>query len=286
MKKLILIGVLCLSLTAVGFSMGFSIKATGGLSLLLGGDYNTIVADQNALAHTMAGTTVDSEFSKLGMGLDFGGEFIFLFTDSMGIGLGAGYITASKESTLGLHDGPFIWNRTYTPSVSAIPITLNFHYFLPLGSGLRLHFFAGPGLYITSVKFDFNTTIPTWLTNFTESFTPDGKLVFGFQGGLGIEIGLSRNIALLLDTAGRYVNISGLTGPWEITGTFFGLPIPPGTTGTGTFYYAEALDTGGIYYAYPTVSTTMPSGAGIRNAREASISLSGIQFQTGIRISF
>jgi hypothetical protein len=285
MKKLFFIGVLCLSLATAGFSMGFSIKATGGLSLLMGGDYNTIVADQNALAHTLTGSTVDTEFSKLGMGLDFGGEFILLFTDSMGIGLGAGYITASKESTLGLHDGAFSWSRTYTPSVSAIPFTLNFHFFLPLGSSLRLHFFAGPGLYLTTVKFDDNTTIPTWLTNYTQSFTPDSKLVFGFQGGLGIEIGLSRNIALLLDTAGRYVNISGLTGPWELTGTFLSLPIPPGTTGTGTFYYAEAQD-GGVYYAYQTVRTTVPSGPTIRNAREGSFSLSGIQFQTGIRISF
>ncbi len=38
MKRLFLMGVLCLSLTGLGFSMGFSVKATGGLSLLFGGD--------------------------------------------------------------------------------------------------------------------------------------------------------------------------------------------------------------------------------------------------------
>jgi len=283
MKKLILIGVLCLSLTAVGFSMGFSIKATGGLSLLFGGDYNKIVADQNAYAATLPGITVASEYSKLGMGFDFGAEFILQFTDSMGIGLGAGYITASNESTLQITSGVVSLTQTYTPSVSAIPLTLNFHFFLPLGSTLRLHFFAGPGLYITTVKFDATYVLSALAINLTQKFTPDTKLVFGFQGGLGIEFGLSRNIALLLDMAGRYVSVSGLTGPMDTAGTVFGIPVH--TTETGTFYYAEA-NSGGTYYAYQIVDDTMPSGASIRNAREGSFSLSGIQFQTGIRISF
>ncbi len=191
MKKLFLIGVLCLSLATAGFSMGFSIKATGGLSLLMGGDYNTAVADQNAYAHTLTGATVDSEFSKLGMGLDFGGEFILLFTDSMGIGLGAGYITASDDSTLQMHSGAIIVSDRFAPSVSAIPFTLNFHYFLPLGSSMRLHFFGGPGLYLTTVKFDYTGIFNLLGINLTTNFTPDTKLVFGFQGGLLQDQGLS-----------------------------------------------------------------------------------------------
>jgi hypothetical protein len=283
MKKLILIGVLCLSLTVAGFSMGFSIKATGGLSLLFGGDYNTVVTDQNAYAATVAGVTVDSEFSKLGMGLDFGLEFILQFSDSMGIGLGAGYITASKESTQALHMGVLTASQTWAPSVSAIPLTLNFHYFLPLGSSLRLHFFAGPGLYITTVKLDETTLFPALAVNVTTAFTPDTKLVFGFQGGFGMEFGLSRNLALLLDVAGRYCSVSNITGAWATDGTVLGFPVH--TTGTGTFYYAE-YQTAGTYYADWSVNTVLPSGAGVRNAREGSFSLTGIQFQTGIRISF
>lgn len=286
MKKLFLIGVLCLSITAVGFSMGFSIKATGGLSMLFGGDYNAAVQGQNDFYHSLPAVIVNSELSKLSLGIDFGAEFILQFTDSMGVGLGLGYITASNDSTLAAHYGVIGVSGNYKPSVSVVPFTLNFHYFLPLGSSLKLHFFGGPGLYLASIKYD-STVIFTVgaieLAKAVQTFTPDNKLAFGFQGGFGVEFGLSRNIALLLDVAGRYCSISNITGDWVTDGTVLWFHIH--STGTGTFYYAEYL-TSGTYYADMTIAGTPPSGAGIRNARAGSISLSGIQFQTGIRISF
>lgn len=72
--------------------------------------------------------------------------------------------------------------------------------------------------------------------------------------------------------------------PWTLDGTVFGIHVHQ--TGTGTFYYAEYLESDGKYYAYYDVNDHLPSGTGIRNAREGSISLSGIQFQTGIRFRF
>ena len=286
MKKLFLIGILCLSLTAAGFSMGFSIKATGGLSLLFGGDYNAAVQGLNDYYNAITGVTVNSERSKLSLGLDFGAEFILQFTDSMGVGLGLGYITASNDSSLAAHYGVFGVSGNYKPSVSVVPFTLNFHYFLPLGSSLRLHFFGGPGLYLASIKYD-STVIFTIgaieLAKAVQTFTPDNKLAFGFQGGLGVEFGLSRNIALLLDVAGRYLSISSISGPGTLDG-HEGL-IPFHIVGTGTLYYYERVASG-TYYGDLTVSDTVPSGGGLRNVREASISLSGVQFQTGVRISF
>jgi opacity protein-like surface antigen len=286
MKKLVLIGVLCLSLTAVGFSMGFSIKATGGLSMLFGGDYNSAVQGQNDYYNALTGVTVNSELSKLSLGIDFGAEFILQFTDSMGIGLGVGYITASNESTLQVHEGALSLSQTYAPSVSVVPFTLNFHYFLPLGSSLRLHFFGGPGLYLASIKYDSTLSLTLGaieLGKAAQAYTPDSKLTFGFQGGLGIEFGLSRNIALLLDVAGRYLSISSISGSWIMDG-HEGI-IPVHITGTGTLYYYE-VKAGGNYYGDLTISDTVPSNPNYRNVRAASISLSGIQFQTGLRISF
>jgi opacity protein-like surface antigen len=286
MKKLFLIGVLCLSLTAAGFSMGFSIKATGGLSLLFGGDYNAAVQGQNDYYNAIPSIIINSERSKLSLGLDFGAEFILQFTDSMGVGLGLGYITASNDSTLAAHYGPIGISGNYKPSVSVVPFTLNFHYFLPLGSSLRLHFFGGPGLYLASIKYDSTVIITMGAiegAKGVQTFTPDNKLAFGFQGGFGIEFGLSRNIALLLDVAGRYLSISNISGPGTLDG-HEGI-IPFHIVGTGTLYYYE-YTVGGNYYGTLTISDTVPSGVNIRNVREASISLSGIQFQTGIRIRF
>jgi opacity protein-like surface antigen len=287
MKKLFLIGVLCLSLTAAAFSMGFSIKATGGLSLLFGGDYNSAVQGQNDIYNNVAGVTENSELSKLSLGLDFGAEFILQFTPSMGVGIGAGYLHASNDSTLKVTGGAVSLSEQFVPNVSAIPFTLNFHYFLPLGSRMKLHFFAGPGLYvITSPEFKAATTETMGaieLAKLTTTFTPDTKVVFGFQGGAGIEFDMSPNFGLLFDMAGRYLSVSNITGSW-ITEGHVGL-IPISISKTGTLYYYEA-QISGSYYGALVSSDTLPSGVNIRNAREASISLSGIQFQLGIIFHF
>jgi hypothetical protein len=82
---------------------------------------------------------------------------ILQFADNLGVRLGTGYISASNDSTLAAHYGPIGISEQYVPTVSAVPVTLSFHYFLPLGSSLKLHFFAGPGLYFSSVKLEANT---------------------------------------------------------------------------------------------------------------------------------
>ena len=281
MKKALLGVLLCLSMAVFAFSGGFSIKVNGGANFLMGGDYNTIVEDTNAYWHS-TGVTIGGALDKLSMGWNFGAEFIYNITDQMGVGLGVGYITASNESTMTATSGPLQLTNTWTPSVSAIPITLNFHYFLPVSDMMNVHFTVGPGLYISTFKWDIydalGTTADPDILNETALYRPDGVLGFGFQGGLGIEFAVSSNISLCLDVLGRMASLSGFSGPWTLTGSIAGFPFSD--SGTGTFYYYES---GG--YANYSVSDTMPSGGGVSNAREASVSLSGVVAQFGIKIN-
>ena len=278
MKKALLGVLLCLSLAVFAFSGGFSIKVNGGANFLMGGDYNAAVEDANAEWQASA-WTVGTELETLNMGWNFGAEFIYNITDQMGLGLGVGYLMASNESTINLSLTPFTQSYTFTPSASIIPITLNFHYFMPVGETMNIHFTAGPGLYISSFSFEDRWQVPLLLTDLTETFEPDGVMGFGFQGGLGIEFALSPSISLCLDVLGRMANISGLTGGATLAGTIFGIPGSVSATGLTLYYYEE----GG--YSNITISDTLPSGGGISNAREASISLSGVAAQFGIKIN-
>jgi len=282
MKKAVLGVILCLSLAVFGFSGGFSIKLNGGANFLMGGDYNKIVEDANAYWHSVSGLTFSSDLSKLSMGWNFGAEFIYSITDQMGIGLGVGYITASNESTLDMQTAVVYQSYAYTPSLSVIPITLNFHYFMPVSDMMNVHFSAGPGLYISSFSFADHMIIgilpSTDALNLTIDYQPDGILAFGFQGGLGIEFAISPNISLCLDVLGRVASLSGFSGDWTRTGTLLGNPVSD--SGTGTFYYYESEGYSSFY-----ISATMPSGSGITNAREASISLSGVCAMLGIKIN-
>jgi hypothetical protein len=282
MKKLVLTGILCLSLAGGALAVDFSIRATGGMNLLFGGDYNAGVQGQNDFYNDVPGVVINSEFSKLSTGLDFGAEFVVHFTDSIGVGLGTGYISASNDSTLAAHYAILGISQQYMPTVSAVPLTLSFHYFLPLGSNLRLHFFAGPGLYFASLKFDL-ILIGTLggLEAVAENiqFRPDGKVAFGVQGGLGLELGLGSRLALILDVGGRYLSLSNFSGPVTVTGHDGLIPIHIDTT--ATLYYLEEVAAGNVY-GNLTVDNTMPFGS---NVRAASISLSGFRFLAGVRVN-
>jgi len=278
MKKALLGVLLCLSLAVFAFSGGFSIKVNGGANFLMGGDYNAAVEDSNAFWQASA-WTVGTELKTLNMGWNFGAEFIYNITEEMGLGLGVGYLTASNDSTLTASYSILSASYNWKPSVSAIPITLNFHYFMPIGETMNFHFFAGPGLYISTFNLDMHITCTLLDTNYDDNFESDSKLVFGFQGGVGIEFAVSPNISLCVDVLGRYANLSGLSGSHSLSGTLLGL------TGSGTFtnhhfYYFEF---GGV--ALPWVMDVAPSGGGITNAREASVSLSGVGAQVGLKIN-
>jgi hypothetical protein len=281
MKKLVLTGILCFSLALGGLAMDLSVKVTGGMNLLFGGDYNAGIEGENGVYATIPGVVFNSEFSKLSTGLDFGAEAILHFGDNLGLGLGTGYISASNDSTLAVHYGTIGFSTQRQPSISVIPVVLSLHYFMPLGSSLKLHFFGGPGLYFASVKLDSQSSLTIGAVEAigaTLAFTPDGKVAFGLQGGVGLELGLGSKIALVLDVGGRYLSLSNIHGRAVIDGHEG--PISAHYETTATLYYHEVSASGNTY-GQLTVDDVMPMGG---NPRAATISLSGLRFQTGIRI--
>ena len=282
MKKTLVVLCLCCVLASYGFGSGFSLKLSGGLNYLMGGDYNEIIQGLNDWYHNATSASISNDFKKLKLGWNAGAELIVNFTDSLGLGLGVGYISASNKTTLTASVGAISQVDTYRPSISAVPITLNFHYFLPVGPRMNIHFFAGPGLYLGSVKLDNELIVQALATDYTASLKPDSSTAFGVQGGLGLEIGLSSNIFLVLDVQGRFAKFTELKGPFTVSGTAYGLPI--NISGTGTIWYKEKL-AGGTYYASWDVDAAQPTGTDLRNVHAASFSLSGISAQLGFRIA-
>lgn len=280
MKKALLGVVLCLSLAVFGFSTGFSIKINGGANFLMGGDYNKIITDANAHPNILGfPATGSGELKNLNMGWNFGAEFTMNFTDEMGLGLGVGYITASNDSTLTATIGALSASWNYKPSVSVIPITLNFHYSLPISESFKVNFSVGPGLYISTFKFDAHIVSALLWTNYTDTFTPDSVLAFGFQGGLGLEIAVSPSISLCVDVLGRMANITGPSGPHTLAGMILGLSGSITSTNDKFYYYEQ----GG--WSHAAIQATLPTGSGITGAREGSVSLSGVCAMAGFKIN-
>ena len=238
MKKASLILGLCLALAGFAFSSGFSLKLSGSAQHLMGGGYNRIVQGKNDLYRGTPGTLVSSELENLSLGWSFGEELIYNFTDRLGVGLGIGYFAASNTSRLAMIYGvssPYPLNiaNRFSPSVSAIPVTLDLHYFLPIGDGWKLHFSTGLGLYYTIFDLETHYTVgyssSADLTDELYGFTPHGVTAFGLQGSFGIEIALGSGISLCFDVLGRMVKAAGFEGPVSVKSSVGGRPVTHGS---------------------------------------------------------
>ena len=263
---------LCVFLAATAYGGKLSLKFNGGGTYLMGGDFNKATDGWRDYEKSVIGPTetfVDN-LKKLGLGFQFGGELIYELSPSFAAGLEVGYLSASVES--GFSRTWHSYKMTLTPTLSAIPITLNVHYFMSLGAKLKLHATVGAGAFLSHLNYKYEIEDTAFPYNGT--WKPDMKTVLGAKAGVGLEYGLSDNLALTFDIAARYAEIKGFTGTWS--GTYNGVE----KSGPGTIYY---YDYEGIY-PIVAIYETLSSGGNYQNVREGKFSLSGVSALVGIRV--
>jgi len=273
MKKLVACLSLCVFLAATAYGAKLSLKFNGGGTYLMGGDYNKSMDGWRDYEQTVLGpaeTFVDN-LKKLGLGFQFGGELMYELSPSLAAGIEVGYLSASVESWFSR-----TWHNyklTLTPTLSAIPIMLNIHYYMPLCGKMKLHAVAGGGAFISRLNYGYAIEDTAYPYNGT--WKPNNKTVFGAKAGIGIEYGLSANIALIFDIIGRYAEVKGFRGAYS--GDYNGVQ----KSGTVTLFYYDYDGT------YPLVGLyeTAPSGPHIQNVREAKFSLSGVAALIGVRVN-
>ena len=283
-KAFAILGVL--ALLAVGLAVPASaqsrlgFKLGGGLAYLGGGDLNKGLQGMSDVLgdiFTLAGATVGGGYEPVHLGMDLNGEIIFQITPNMGIGLGAGYISASKasEMTVTLPSGSATEN--WHPKAAVIPITLNFHYAIPAGGSLKFNIHAGVGYYLASIK---HTQHIVLIFETDDEYDLSGS-GFGAHGGFGLEIALSPNVGFTFDILGRFASLGPFKGDrtWD---SGFGVNTETG----GTLWYQEwDMGTPGIY-PYLAYDAAAPSGSDIANVHEAKLDLSGFSAVAGFIFRF
>lgn len=263
-----------------GFKPGFYLRLYGGLNYLKGGDLNTGLkgfADSAIYEFANSGYSHSGgEYQDMNWGAEAGGELVFQFSRNFGLGVGADYSQAAKSSTvslMGFDTVKFIFN----PKANVIPIKVELIFFLPLSNAFRISLSAGPEYYLASVRADIRREYPaSWLEWNQEA---DGQGI-GFQGGIGLEIRLSRRISLLIEGKGRYAKIKEFKGTKSII-TSSGYQEEQ----EGTLYYWTDNYTFKPF-PYIFIESSFPSEPWQQDVRKAEVDFSGGSIRGGIVFRF
>ena len=217
-------------------------------------------------------------------GVECGGDFIFEFTPRIGVGIGCGYLTASRGSLMEFADpeNDIDGGLSARPELSALPVRLSLILRFPLSAKIDLTTRMGGSYYFLA---RYNDEIRE------NSFSGLGQIhgfygfahraeigsaALGLDAGIGIEYRLNSRVFLCLDATGRFAKLHGWEGSSTIYNEFLNM------TEHGTLYY-ESFPALPDFPRLIMVQTDPPAGPGGK-PRQAVIDFSGISLQAGIRI--
>jgi hypothetical protein len=280
--------ILCSAGQAQGLKFGF--KLTGGINYQFLGDGDAYLRGVKARTDDFiasSGNNLDQSIIPLvaHFGFEFDADAVLYLTPQFGVSLGTGYV---RGGTLFGSGNQIITGDTTKETdsndvaASAIPIKLGIYYtfqsvFVPTGKSSS-YLFCGIGLYSATYSATEKWTYQASYSNYTEASKSSG---IGFYGGWGSESWINPNFAFVFEIFGRYANIGGFKGDWQLDDNGHM------SSGSGTLYYFEWLDSSsGNWYPSTMLTTTPPSGTTFRNVREAKIDFSGLGLRVGIKINF
>jgi hypothetical protein len=273
----------CIFLLAAALVQGqpFSLKLSAGMIWINGDDYNIGVESFTRY--------VRENFKLLSGGLDtldsapdLQAELILSFGRHLGIGLGAGYFGAKKDSPMIGRFNSDTQEFKYKPKLSVVPVFVNVHYQVAILPKLDLDIFAGASFY--SVKFNFDQDVKSdILSAESSSRFESNPTAFGCQGGLGLSFEVTPGVSLIADACFRLAKTHELKGNWTYHySSSYGYSYDYSGPAY-LWYYFENYGSG-----YPTiqVSSQDPTEPDYTDVRKAVLNLSGFSAVAGIKISF
>jgi opacity protein-like surface antigen len=277
----------------------FGIRLSGEVGIMAIGDINTGLSTFNDNLVFEYIRKNNPDWGRVEGAIDtlknsFGsGEFELRIDLSRRIGLGISSATGLRrqnESSLTyffVTDVTWPYEYYYKPAIwASTPLRMTLYCYLRPGSRFSSYLSGGIGYYRGGIKEQFNLTVINgysgdvgWGRRYWETQT---KGALGFHVGQGMELLLSRNLALTGEIQWRYVRISnfGAFQRYETTN-------PSYEESTGYLYYftKENLFVG-VRHADLTVWEVPPeySIEFIMDVRKARLDLTGLSLKVGLRI--
>lgn len=309
--------------------VGLSLKLSGGVGYLLNGagDVNDYRQGQKAILSDLYahdGYTTAFDWRRPGFVPDATADIIFHVGPHFGFGFGSGYILGSSRGSYAVHyqASSTSWGYQYAADskyeyrpdyqLRAVPLKFDLYLFQPLGKARRLTLFAraGAGYYLGRIKiglpyqstsersssYDFGTY--NSLSASQIDIAGSAKCnTWGFQGGLGLELKLSRAISLGAEISGRAVNFKNWEGDLSWTGK-------GNYTYESPYSYYESTATvnekwhGFLWtyqirddetkktYTYMMLFEKQPNGEYYENVRKTALNLNALSLALSVKVHF
>jgi hypothetical protein len=268
--------------------IGFSLKLWGSGGYLFGNQFNDHIQSENTINGESSSLRVDSVHSLMKTASNLGLEFILNIGPRFGMGIGFGYFMAKEDSRSEMTSlfEPGEITSTYSPKITALPITLSFHYGVPLGEKVRLNVLAGAGFYNGKVYWgrNYEWDSPLFGTGiFSYDWTANSDSL-GFHGGLELEWEIIPGVALVIGGTGQRAVFTDMTGDltWAEVSSYYGVD-ESGTENNVTLWYVEE-EFYGPWYPQLWLRGEEPTFWYVRNVEKARISMANISLVLGIKI--
>jgi len=235
-------------------SFGFSLS--GEMRLINGGDLNGMVRDWNKLMADpdMADYSPKIDWQEIKTVPMFGAEIFYHVSSRFAVSFGVEYMKKKNSGLASLGwsdeyeyedvDGYYLITEDYTSdyspdvTVSAVPLTLNAYYYLPVGKWGQAFAKAGIGYYLAkmesvyTIKQNFSyedeyyylgSLVSTYIaeddSNSVISNSAKGNAL-GFHVGLGFELNMSSALALVVEAGFRQADLKNWDGEATLNYTY------------------------------------------------------------------
>jgi hypothetical protein len=263
-------------------AMDISARFSIGAGLVSTGDLGDGIRGYNDFSAALYGSGLQGKFAAPGLGMEPSGEIVFHLGSRWGIGFGFGYSSYSKSSEMSSTVADALVTERLTAGIEAVPLQLNVHLFLPLSERVMVDAWAGPGVALSRLNWNYQMTVDLEARGGADDFEFHARRpIFGVQAGIGILIKLSKAFDLNAEICGRLASAAGFTGNWTESGSgdFWAVD----ESGEATAWVLDWFY-GSKPYRQLSFLRSKPGGGNISNVEEARIGLSGVSLKIGFRV--
>jgi len=252
----------------------WAVTLTGGGGTIIGGDLNEGARGLVDYQRIVLGGTTAGSVSPVRLATVFGGALDIPLAPNISLQAGVEYLSGSRESVVSLESASGILNMTVQPEIQALPLSLSLS--LDLLPSLVLR--AGPVYTIARCSYLYRLEEGETIKHWKGRANGQG---IGFQGGIGLSKDITPRLSLVVEVTGRYTRISGFKGKDTFTDSS-----GQNLTEEGNLYAYKVEATENTAPLVVFIREQRPREAGVLEAREARLDLSGIGIRAGLRFRF